>query len=121
MPAVNLDYAHKFLERSFPTFFCSVAFAEISFLFETTESDDGGDDVSNICFGFILRQTDQPNCVLFLRDFDSLVFHGFFSTSVDAHDYACDRYIIELYQSPFLDLSGTVVPVEHLSTESVDN
>jgi hypothetical protein len=114
---MKIQNPQKFLEQHFPTFTCSLSFHEISFLFEVNEAQCGGDDVSDVPCGFILRSCDDIASALFMRDFDAIVFHGLHLNTLDAHEYACDRLIMELFQSDFVEL----VPQSTLSTESVDN
>lgn len=104
--------ACQLLEQHFPSFKCSVSFTSVAFLYEQSESDCGGDDVEEVPCGFILREFDKDHCVLFFRESDDVVFHGFFDTCSDAHDYGCDRLIMELYLSDFDDLADNFVPAD---------
>lgn len=117
---MKIENPQKFLEQHFPTFFCALSFSEILFLFEVNESSCGGDDVSDVPCGFIIRNAGEPSSVLFLRDFDYVVFHGIHPDLFTAYDYACERTLMELFQSDFSDLTDYIQPLD-LSTESVDN
>lgn len=117
---MKIQNPQKFLEQHFPTFTCSLSFHEISFLFEVNEAECGGDDVSDVPCGFILRKTDYCTATLFMRDSDAIVFYGLYESYSEAHEFACDHFMMELHQSDFHELADFVTPVD-LSTESVDN
>lgn len=109
--------ACKILEEHFPSFKCAISFTEVAFLYEQSESDCGGDDVEEEPIGFILRQIDVDHCVLFFREYDDVVFYGFFDDCSDAHDYGCDRLIMELYLSDFDDLADNFVPADFTASQ----
>jgi hypothetical protein len=92
-----------------------VSFSEISFLHEVSDTAIFG--AEDIPFGLILRDIDSDSAVVFIREYDCVVFHGFFVDSQQAYDYACDRFIMEFYQTEFEDLAGEVTPCDFTASQ----
>lgn len=117
---MKIKKPEEFLRQHFPDFQCAIYQHEISFFFEAKESSCGGDDVSEVPCGFVLRTRSALNCALFVRQSNSTVFHGVWLESMGPHDYTCDLFLMELHYSEFQRLDPFVSPL-NLSTESVDN
>ncbi len=98
--------ATTLLETHFKPLTVSPNFAQVSFLYQLTESDCGGDDVAEQPFACILVDHESGHSVLFSRSEDNqIVFHGFFDDAEQAYDFACDHFMAEFHQSEFSALA----------------